>query len=256
MNVSTLLVGVFIATLVALIIAYIILNNTRPSVLNKLSPKVGSLSKSVSVGSSAEVRDLFLTPPGATFSCYFYYAANNKTPSVYAKQDPITLFRMGDVLRFEILPGGVSSPPTTRLVIKTQGPKFQPEEIPVKNFPEQKWVHVVIVREGRRFTVYYNGESVSSQRTQYFPVVNSSIISIGDTRLRGEFALPALRDVPLKIEEIQNELRDTSDTRYNPNKPMDFSSFFKIGCPNGLFCFSTSSPPQTDPLKMWTTSYA
>jgi hypothetical protein len=255
MNVSTLLVGVFIATIVALLIAYSILN-TRPSILNSLSPNVGNLHKVTAIGSSADVRDSFLSSPGSTFSCYFYYAANNKTPSVNAGQIPITLFRMGDVLRFEILPGGVSSPPKTRILVKTQGPNSEIEDIPIQQIPEQKWVHVTIIREGRRFTVYYNGEAVSSYRTKYFPVINSSTLSIGDAGLRGEYALPMIGSIPLRIDEIQTEIHNTSDTRYSPNKPTDFSAFLKLGCPNGLFCFSTSSPPKTDPLKMWATPYA
>jgi hypothetical protein len=164
---------------------------------------------------------------------------------------------MGNALRFEILPGGASAPARTRLLVKTQGPLEKPEEISVAQFPEQRWIHLAIVREGRRFTVYYNGEAVSSSRTQYFPVVNSSQLTIGDARLRGEFALPTIAALPLRIEEIQSELRDTSNTRHEPYKPTDIMAVFaNLGCPNGLFCFSTSSPPKTDPLKMWSTPYA
>lgn len=257
MSLSTLLVGIFIATLVVLFITYIILSAMRPSVLKGLSPKVGGLQSPVKVGSSADVRDSFLSPPGSTFSSYFYCTINNKTQTIGRQQDPIALFSMGSAVRFEILPGGASAPPKTRLLVKTQGPLSAPEEIPVAQFPEQRWIHLAIVREGRRFTVYYNGEAVSSSRTQYFPVVNSSQLTIGDARLRGEFALPVIAPVPLRIEEIQSELRDTSNTRHEPYKPTDITAVFaNLGCPNGLFCFSTSSPPKADPLKMWSTPYA
>jgi hypothetical protein len=209
------------------------------------------------VGSSSNVRNDFLIPAGSTFLGYIYYSMNSKTPILGNQQDPISILSMGNSLKLEILPGGASSPPITRLLVQTQSSPSDFEEIPVPMFPQQKWVHLAIVREGRRYTIYYNGIPVSSQRTTYFPVVNSSQLTMGDKRLRGEFVGIKLVPTPLRIEEIKNELLNTADTRHEPYKPSDFwSTLTNLGCPNGLFCFSTGTPPTKDPLKMWESPYA
>lgn len=70
-------------------------------------------------------------------------------------QKPIQLFKMGDVIKFQILPGGASAAPSTQLIIRTQKPSVDKnyETIMLKDIPRQQWVQVAIVREGRRFTV-------------------------------------------------------------------------------------------------------
>jgi hypothetical protein len=257
MDTTSLFIGILILVGIATLIAYTVLSTVRPAVMKGLTPRVGALNGGTRIGTSSDVRDGFLSPPGATFSVYLFNAANSKTPLIGNTQEPITLVAMGSALQFQILPGGASSPPKTRLVIHTQGGLKDPEEIPVPMFPEQKWVHLSIVREGRRFTVAYNGQHVASQRTQFFPVVNSSQLVIGDPKLRGEFALPMIAPTPMRLEEIQRELAETSNTRHEPYKPLNFGGLVSnLGCPNGIFCFSTSQPPTGNPLKTWQTPYA
>jgi hypothetical protein len=257
MELSTIIIGLSVMLLVASLIAYSILTTTRPNLSNAMSPKVGSLNTPTNVGSIADVRDSFLAPPGATFSVYIFLAASNKTPSIGRTQEPVIIFQMGNVMKLQILPGGVSSPPRTVLLIQTQGNKEIFEELPLSNLPEQKWVQVVVVREGRRFTVFYNGKAVGSLRMINYPVINSAQLKIGDTRLKGEFVRPIISPTPMRIEEIQNDLKDSSNTREEPYKPMDFAGVLaKFGCPGGMFCFSTSQPPTSNPLKMWQSQYA
>lgn len=227
--------------------------------IQSLSPKVGLMNKPTRIGSTADSRDHFLAPSGATLMTYLFCSVNDKTPSLGNSQEPINILKIGNIMQLQILPGGVSSPSRTRLLVQTQKqPEGAKEELILPHFPEQKWVHLSIVREGRRFTIYYNKDAVASFRTEYFPVVNSSQLTIGDTRLRGEFMYPKLVALPLRIEDIISEISNTSDTRFVPYKPFSFGmgSMFSIGCPNGIFCFSTSSSPKENPLKMWQTPYA
>jgi hypothetical protein len=252
----------FVVLLISLLISFTVLETVRPKVLESLTPKVGRLNTPTRVGYSGQPRDLFLVPAGATFSVYLFAAVNNKTPSLGNTQVPIILFQFGDVLKFQLVPGGVESPPKTQLVVQTQNPAVanSVETIDVAEFPQQTWVHLVLVREGRRFTVYYNGKVATSARTLYVPAINSASLMLGDKRLQGEFGLPKLAPTPYHLKEVVDELRASADTRHQPYlsdfwSTMDFS-LIKFGCPNGLFCFSTSGAPTLNPMTRWTSPYA
>lgn len=262
MNLSSMILLGFVILLISLLISFTVLETLRPQVLESLTPKVGPLNTPTRIGDSGQTRDLFLVPAGATFSVYLFAAVNNKTPSLGNTQVPINLFQFGDVLKFQLIPGGVESSPKTQLSIHTQNPaeRKSVETIDVAEFPQQTWVHLVIVREGRRYTVYYNGKVVTSARTLYVPAINSASLMIGDSRLQGQFGLPKLAPTPYHLEEVVAELESTSDTRHQPNSSdfwssMNFS-FVKFGCPNGLFCFSTEGAPVLNPMKRWTSPYA
>lgn len=256
---SSILIVIIILVTIITGITYAILTSTRPALLYGLQPQNGSIDTPTKVGTIEDTRNSFLVPAGATLSSYIFCTVNNKTQGLGANSEsPIPIFQIGRTFQFQILPGGVSRPTQTRLSIRTQGPTVQEEFITVEPLPEQKWVQVVIVREGRRYTVFYNGIVVGSARTQYFPVVNSSPLTIGDARLRGLFAFPKIAPTPMRQREIQQELSETSNTRHEPyiTSFLDTSVSFKLGCPNGLFCFSTSSPPTTNPLQVWKSPYA
>ena len=180
---------------------------------------------------------------------------NNKTPTI-GQDDPIRILQLGNSLQLQLTQkDGVY---TTKLAIRTQGSSTETEYIKLIDFPEQRWVHLAIVREGRRYTVYYNGKIVGTDRTKYFPTINSSQFIIGDNRLNGFFALPKMIPTGYHSDEINNDLKKTSNTRYEPYMPPESSAsiFPSLGCPSGILCFSTSSQPTLNPLKIWKTPYA
>jgi hypothetical protein len=263
MSVSAVLLVVLLVVLVAGLIAYTILMTSRPSLTHTLSPSQGSMSVSTKIGTTGDGRDNFLTPSGATLMIYVFCMVNSKTQSIGQKKNPITILRLGDTLHLQILPGGISTPAKTQLVIKTQNPNPSEslEVFDIEDFPQQRWVHVAIVREGRRYIIYYNGKVSSNQRTKYYPTIDSSSLNVGDPNLIGEYTLPKIAPTPYRLDEIKRELGTTSDTRYQPYKSIRFSdiigifSIFSLSCPNGFFCFSTSSKPYS-PLKMWKSPYA
>ena len=259
MELSSILLIILIVSLIALLITYSVITTVRPSATALLTPKSGPMNKPTNVGGPTDARELFLAPAGGTLMSYIFCAVNSKTPSIGSKQEPIPIIRIGNVMRLELLPGGVSMPPKTRLMVQTQGPTIREEEIQVADFPQQTWVHLVIVREGRRFTIYYNGKVVTSQRTTYVPAINSSRVTIGHQNLQGQFVYPRLAGIPYRIEDIQKELSQSSDTRHKPytsGDVMDGLQRLFQGCPNGVFCFSTSGKPASSPLQMWQTPYA
>ena len=263
MSASAVLLVVLLVVLVAGIVAYTILITSRPTLTHTLSPSQGSMSVSTKIGTTGDGRDNFLTPSGATLMVYIFCMVNNKTQSIGQNNNPINLLSLGNTLQLQILPGGASTSAKTQLVIKTQNPNplKSLEVFDVEDFPQQRWVHVAIVREGRRYTIYYNGRVSSSQRTKYYPTIDSSSLKVGDSNLIGEYTLPKIAPTPYRLDEIKRELGTTSDTRYQPYKSISFSdimgifSIFSLSCPNGFFCFSAHSKPLS-PLKMWKSPYA
>jgi hypothetical protein len=252
MNLSSILIVVLAVVGVCLAITLTILYSVRPSILEKLTPNTGKLNQQTAIGNTSQARDLFMAPATGTLSVYIYCESNSKTASL-GNKEPLHILQLGSAVQLQLQQGTGK----TTLVVRTQGQTIQNENISIKEFPEQKWVHLVIVREGRRYTVYYNGIVAGSSRTQYFPTINSSQFTIGDSRLRGMFAFPKLAPTAFTIDEVNNELRSTSDTRHKPFLDATTSSFFSIfNCPNGVFCFSTSSQPTLNPLKLWKTPYA
>ncbi len=262
MELSQILYFAFGALLVALLLTWIIFATLRPKGIESLTPKTGPLHNPTRVGLPTQPRDLFLVPAGGTFSVYLFAAVNNKTPSFGNVQTPINLFQMGETLKFQLVPGGVESSPKTQLIVRTQGPtpESSVETLEVAPFPQQTWVHVVLVREGRRYTVYYNGKVVSSMRTMYVPSVNTAYLTLGDSRLQGKYGLAKLTPTPYQLQDVQTELQETSDTRHEPYLagfwPAFDPSALQLGCPNGVFCFSTAGNPVVTPLTKWTSPYA
>jgi len=254
---SHILIGLLALLMIGSVIAWAVLQSVRPNAIIGLTPKNGPLSTATVIGTSDIVRNNFFTSAGSTFTVYIKYEVIDKTQQVGSYIRPITLFQFGNAVQFQMMPGGKSTPPSTQLVIKTQGHKEKIETINVRNLPIQKWIYLAIVREGRRFTVFYNGEVITSHRLEYFPITTTTSLKIGDPALRGYYAFPQLVGTPLSISELKNYEDLSSDTR---NKPYLYLANmltmpFK-GCPDGLFCFSTSKAPVHNPLKTWNSTYA
>jgi len=248
------ILAIVVSTILLILVIAVLLYFTRPILLTELSPNTGPLDKSTPIGTISDTRNGFFTPSGATITVNLYIETVSKTTNVEKIGRPI--LQLGSTVGLVLLPGNTQGPGTTVLMVKTQSPKDEYETILLEQFPIQKWVHLAIVREGRRFTVYYNGKIVGSSRTKYFPVINSSQCVVGSKELIGTFSHVKIAPVPLREFEIHQELRSTANTRYVPNSPfIDFPSF-NLGCPNGIFCFSTSSGPSADPLKLWKSPYA
>jgi len=251
MSLSSILVAGSGVLLVAIVLTWIILSFVRPVVLKSLSPISGSLGVPTKIGTPSDARDNFFTPSGSTIMANVYWKMVDKT------LEEATILQFGETIKFVVAPGGIRKPSKTTLYIKTQGPRGGYETVDIQTFPEQKWVHLAIVREGRRFTIYYNGKIVGSNRTAYFPVIDSSQLMMGNKNIEGQFMYPKIAPTPLRDKEVLAEMNTTADTRHKPFTPFEFPSLdFFFTCPNGLFCFSTSAPPTSNPLKEWKTPYA
>jgi len=253
------LTSIVILSLVLLVLGIIILSTVfslRPSSTSALRTQDGStngtLASPTFVGTPQDIFDGFFKGPGGTISIYLY--VGGRLPSTGA-----SLVTIGNVLEFGMLPTGNGSYPETTLNIRqvTTDTSEAIYKIKCEPLPIQKWIHVTIVREGRRFTVFYNGSVAADERVarNIVPVLNP--ITVGSESVPGEWAYVKLTPYAYRLENIQDEMAKTSDTRHVPyiNQNMSFNLF---SCPNGLFCFSanTSQESTLNPLRRWQTPYA
>jgi hypothetical protein len=254
MEVTSVVLAMLVSLIIGILILYAVFS-LRPSVTYSLASgtgaKNGSLASPTYIGVPQNVYDGFFKTPGGTISLYLY--VGGRFPNNDAK-----LLSISDSLEFAMLSGGNGNSPETVLSIKQV--TYQADQvykIKCANFPIQQWVHVTIVREGRRFTVFYNGKVAADERTygNIVPVV--STMTIGSEGLPGEWAHVNLTPYAYRLENIKDEMSKSSDTRHVPyiTPTMNFNVF---SCPNGLFCFNanTSQESTLSPLRRWQTPYA
>jgi hypothetical protein len=265
MELSTIVTIVFVLIIVSIPVVYSVLRDKRLTVTSSLSPNTGALDKPTAVGTSTDVRNNFINPSSATFTCYVYISSHTRGGS------SISLFTMGTDFKINIIPAGASHEESCELVINTQRPPTsptetiatkQPEIFKFQRIPTQKWVLFTITKEGRRFTVYYNDAVVASFRTLYYPSIEPNGIIIGNSNLKGTFAYPTIygEGYAFKLDDVKSYLESTSNTRHEPELP-NTQSIFDIfqntfTCPNGIFCFNTTQTPQKSYLKKWSSPYS
>lgn len=266
MDISKIIIVILIILFITISLSLFIISFLRPKAFISLSPNTGPMSNT-NIGKPLDVRDNFMTPPSSTLMVYLNYKLNNKTSSVDASSKPVRILELQNSLKIELIPGNNKNPQKTLLTIQTIGENnnISYESFIIKEIPQQKWIHFVLVKEGRRYSIYYNGVAIFSDRTRKYPTINSSQFIIGDDSITGTFALPKIAPTEYRINDILSELQITSDTRHKPYLPTDtiipsvsYSSlsYPSFGCPNGLFCFSTLSAPVQNPLKGWESPYA
>lgn len=264
---NTVIVG-FLLLSISLIIAISVLNYVRPSSTQSMEPLRGKLNKNITIGTVDAVRDNFIKPGNSTLMFYVFMYPNQRTS--YLMNDIInpgnTLASIGSAFRLSVVPGSANSSETALITIATRkqpsseapADTVKMEHIEIPRIPIQKWVLITVVKEGRRFTVYYNDKVVASQRTEGFPIVSSTNLTIGNPGFVGEFGLPNVAASAYRLEDVQQYLRDTSDTRDKPMLPNEDSiwdMFSLFSCPSGMFCFSTDGFPASRPLQYISSPY-
>ena len=219
----------------------------------------GNLSKEQIVLSSQKAGEIFLKGNNGTISLYIKLYDGDRTININ-EQNPSILSIKG-VMDLKIAVGNNNNN-VVKMEVSTKNTDTnlrQIEIIDLPNLPRQKWTHLTILREGRRFDILYNGKIVASKRLLYVPIYISAPLVIGNSRLTGQFVNGFLSGSRLSVNEIKYEIDATSNTRGEPymkdNKIFNVFSILQkipsLSCPDGLFCkYSTNSPP-ADPTKIW-----
>jgi hypothetical protein len=134
----------------------------------------------------------------------------------------------------------------------------QPESVILTPIPMQKWTQIAITSEGRTVDMYVNGVlTTSSTLSNLTPSVNSSITIVpGD--VMGQIAYVQVWPRRLRVSEIANNYRDTSDSQGRPFvDPGFFKALTTLSVPN-LFCPNgdcAGSKPAANPSQTWEFPY-
>ena len=202
--------------------------------------------------------DMFAEP-------YFSGGGGTLVFYLYIKSIPRTVDIQTEFTDIVGVPGSISlqvSQESSRIQIFTQasiGTAVTEEHISLPKLPQQKWVQVAILREGRRIDVIYNKKTVASQRLRYVPIVRKNALMVGSPSpsllgIAGNFRVASRR---LSVREILQEYSATSDTRGKPYIGIEVPNSSLTNICAGPSCNSaatTTTTPQNT-LQFWSSPY-
>lgn len=92
------------------------------------------------------------------------------------------------------------------------------EFIPLPAIPLQRWVMITVVREGRRFDIYYNDKLVASKKTTYYIAIpdDKKAIHVGNAGFKGYAAFLKCMSSALHGGDVSSAYKKLSDTRGAP----------------------------------------
>ncbi len=217
----------------------------RPVSETNLSPSKGSLDITTRIGTPRQVYNSFYYGTGGgSFGTYLYLNNYDHTPRNNDSAQP--LLSIGPFKLY--VHNSNDTPQTTYAVVNLVSNNTNTYNVMrLDDFPVQKWVYITVNREGRRFTVYYNGVVAGSKVFDAYYTREADAIKIGGPSFKGRFLYPNLNDTVLRESDIQAHIAATADTKGQPIEKQDFlTSLFAGGalfCPDGTCSTPTYQPP-------------
>lgn len=100
----------------------------------------------------------------------------------------------------------------------TDGSQHYMESIPLPAIPLQKWTVVTIVKEGRRFDVYYGAKLQTSKLSDFMPVTPDNTLQwfAGNSRWKGKIGLFMGFNKAFFAPDVKADLENLLDTRGIP----------------------------------------
>jgi hypothetical protein len=230
------------------------------------------LNKKKNVLMPDRVQTDILGSSGSTVMGFFYLNQGDKTLR-YAQSGQYTpLLQVENNWSFEVIPSPKEKKDYgARLRIQTQqAGQFGYETLSLPSLPKQRWVHLAILREGRRFDVLYDSRTVASHRLKHYPVVIASALSVGEKGLDGTAIHMKVNSRRLSPDEVERERKtyvntegivtntqedDTEKTLWERLGSWDPFGWLKVECPPGMPCDTLTAPPSKQ-LYEWKTPYA
>ena len=246
-------IGFIIMVAIVLYVVLAYYRNPARQMSKALEPADGTLEQPQYVFDSDNTRKYLLSPASSSLLVYIFLKASDKTSRM--DQASNTLLEIPDVM---YLTYGATSAQLIVKTFNTSNSQTKEEAIELPAIPQQKWVQLAILRDGRRFDILYNDKIVASKRLEYMPVYAAASLSIGGLQVRGVFRQGRVFNYRLSLQQVREELADTSDTRQKP--PTDITMtignpFSIFTCPGGFFCRSDGRQPK-NALQEWETPYA
>jgi hypothetical protein len=139
------------------------------------------------------------------------------------------------------------------LVRQTNG---EPEKMPLKGMPLQKWTQITLAFEGRTFDLYVNGNLIKSHTLSNLPPSAVSSITIVPGGILGQIACVQLWPRRLTVSEVGANYVDTSDSQGRPFLGPDFVDTLQLPnlfCPGGV---CGGAAPTACPSQTWEFPYA
>lgn len=245
---------ILIVITILLIIIWSVVTYARPMLIKSLEPLKGGLEKENIIGGSTDlVRGFYGGNGGGSFGVYLYLTNYEHTPMAGLGE----LIRIGGT---RLYVNNNNDGYTTYLEIDTKnsGGQNVKEYIPLSDFPTQKWVYLTVNREGRRYTVYYNGAIAGSKLTDSMYILKTDALRIGGASYRGAYVYPNINPSIMRERDIAAYMSETSDTKHEPILPRDFwASISSIGifCKEGEGGRCGSSTVETPSGLKWDTQF-
>ena len=249
--------GVILLLVTLYIIFYVIYPGPgNNEVLSKLTP----LNVKKDILTSDITQSTLLSTAGSTVMGFFYLFDGDRTAKYVNGFTPI--IQIDNNWHLEIAPapaGGLNV--SARLRVHTSdGGALKEEYIDLPPIPKQKWMFIAVLRDGRRFDVIYNNQIVASQTLEFYPVVISSPLSIGNSGLNGSVIHVIINGTRLSPTEVERERVSHIDTNGTVLEADTIDISFPglklfAQCPPGLPCEPVTRPPNNN-LLQWKTPYA
>jgi hypothetical protein len=230
------------------------------SIPSRIGPEKINLSTKTQITDSVTLSKAWTSNSGSTLFFYIFPEILNRTSSI--GNEYATAVKIGSKQALKILVSpdagrGLTIAPAI-LEVYVRG-SSQPEIIDIPNIPLQRWSCVIILKNGRKFSIYINGKLTTTYTCTAMPDFDSSqALTVGDPILGGSIALMCLDPYVLNPSEIASLVSETMDGDGKPHLVTDKDTFtipmFDLSfllCPGG----NCSTPKQIGRLEEWKTNY-
>lgn len=256
----SLVFSIIFGIIILLITVYITIYYIYPGPGNNdILSKMTRLNAKKSILTADITQTKLLSGAGSSVMGFFYLLDGDKTTKVTNDFTPIIEVDNNWHLEVAPAPSGTSKI-STRLRVHTNNGGIKTEIIELPPIPKQKWMFIAILRDGRRFDIIYNNEIVASQILEFYPVVISSDLSVGNKGLSGSVIhviINGRRLTPFESERERVAYVDTNGTVLESNSiDISFPGLKLFAqCPPGLPCDPITRPPNNN-LLQWKSAYA